>query len=238
VSVAFWSGAKLKGELKDLVTDFNPDRVDCAAYTLRMGRQYYVSASEDATATNRVEKLGDRECLVIPSGQFAVLLTEESVTVRPGQIAFISIKTTLKSRGLVNVSGFHVDPGFSAPLRFAVFNAGPSSICIMQGEDCFLIWYADLDQKDDENIKRESQNKIYQKGITSGDVSALTGPVNTISVLSAKVAQLERSQIWMKVALYAFGFVATIVIATIVALANEGVRSLLRQFGRTIGVPI
>jgi dCTP deaminase len=236
--MTFWSGAKLKTNLNGLISDFHPDRVDCAAYTLRMGRQYYVSASEDATAKNKVEKLDDGECLVIPSGQFAVLLTEETVTVPAGKIAFISIKTGLKSRGLVNVSGFHVDPGFSAPLRFAVFNAGPSPICIKQGEECFLIWYADLDQEDKENTKKESHNKVYSKGISSADISTLTGAVNTVSILSAKVEQLEKTQIWMKLALYTFGFVAAVVIATITALAQEGVRSFLAKAGRMVGFAI
>ncbi len=238
--MAFWSGAKLKTELAklNLVSDFHPDRVDCAAYTLRMGKQYYVSASEDATATNKVEKLDEDDCLVIPSGQFAVLLTEEIVTVPAGIIAFISIKTGLKSRGLVNVSGFHVDPGFSAPLRFAVFNAGPSPICIKQGEDCFLIWYADLDQVDNENTKKDFHNKVYSKGISSADISTLTGAVNTVSVLAAKVEQLEKTQVWMKVALYAFGFVAAIVIATVTALAQEGVRSFLYKAIRSIRLMI
>jgi dCTP deaminase len=236
--MAFWSGAKLKANLNGLISDFNADRVDCAAYTLRMGKQYYVSASEDASARNKVEKLDEGDCLVIPSGQFAVLLTEETVTIPSGVIGFISIKNGLKSRGLVNVSGFHVDPGFSAPLRFAVFNAGPSPICIKQGEDCFLIWYADLDQNDKENVKTESNNKIYAKGISSADISTLTGAVNTVSVLAAKVEQLEKDQIWMKVALYAFGFVAAVVIATITALAQEGVKSFLAKAGRLIGFEI
>jgi hypothetical protein len=37
----------------------------------------------------------------------------------------------------------------------------------------------------------------------------------TVSILAAKVEQLEKTQIWMKVSLYAFGFVAAVVIATI-----------------------
>src|SRR5258707_15867850 len=116
--MAFWSGEKLKSVLKskNLVTDFDDGRVDCAAYTLRMGRQYYLTASEETVDTNKVEQLKDGESLAIPSGQFAVLLTEETVTIPSDVIAFISIKSGLKSRGLVNVSGFHVDPGFSAPL--------------------------------------------------------------------------------------------------------------------------
>ncbi|MDX6614323.1 MAG: dCTP deaminase [Blastocatellia bacterium] len=238
--MAFWSGAKLKRKLglEKLVSDYDKDRVDCAAYTLRMGHQYYLSASEETIHKNKVELLKDGESLAIPSGQFAVLLTEETVTVPAGVIAFISIRTGLKSRGLVNVSGFHVDPGFSAPLKFAVFNAGPSTICIKQGEECFLIWYADLDQEDKENTKTPAHNKVYAKGISSSDVSGLTGAVKTISVLAAKVEQLERNQFWMRIALYTFTFVSAIVIATIVALAQEGVRSFLAKASRAVGLSI
>ena len=48
----------------------------------------------------------------IPPGQFAFLLTEEVVSVPPDALAFISIRAKTKFRGLVNVSGFHVDPGY------------------------------------------------------------------------------------------------------------------------------
>jgi dCTP deaminase len=193
-----------------------------------MGHQYYLTASEETVDTNKVEQLKDGESLAIPSGQFAVLLTEETVTVPSGVIAFISIRSGLKSRGLVNVSGFHVDPGFSAPLKFAVFNAGPSTICVKQGEDCFLIWYADLDQDDRENTKTASNNKVYARGITSSDVSSLTGAVKTISVLSAKVDALEDAQKWMRVALGAFGLLTPFILALFVFLAQEGIRSYLR----------
>jgi dCTP deaminase len=173
-TMAFWSGATLKARLPSLITDFDPDRVDCAAYTLRMGRQYYLSASGESTAGNKIEQLKEGDSIAIPAGQFAFLLTEEEVTVPPGTIAFISMKTDLKFRGLVNVSGFHIDPGFSAPLKFAVFNAGPSTVCVRQGDDAFLVWYADLDEPDQENTKKPAQNKAYKRGIISKDVSAIT----------------------------------------------------------------
>jgi dCTP deaminase len=225
--MAFWSGEKLKNVLKseNLVSDFKEARVDCAAYTLRMGRQYFISATDENAASNKIEQLKDGDSLAIPAGQFAVLLTEEAVTVPSNAIAFISIKTSLKARGLVNVSGFHVDPGFSAPLRFAVFNAGPSTICIRQGEECFLIWYADLDRDDKKHIKSESQNENYRKGIASGDVSAIAGAVKTISVLSSKVDDLEKTQNWMRTVLGAFGLLTPFIVGTILFLAYEGIRS-------------
>jgi dCTP deaminase len=229
--MAFWSGEKLKSVLKskNLITDFDDGRVDCAAYTLRMGCQYYITASEQTVDTNTIQQLKEGDCLAIPSGQFAVLLTEETITVPSDAIAFISIKNGLKSRGLVNVSGFHVDPGYSAPLRFAVFNAGPSTICIKRGEDSFLIWYADLDQDDRRHIKTESQNKTYSKGISSGDVSTIAGAVKTISVLSSKVDSLEKTQNWMRPVLSAFGLLTPFIIGLILFFVYEGVRSFLTK---------
>ena len=60
-------------------------------------------------------------------------------------IAFISIRASIKFKGLINVSGFHVDPGFRGQLRFAVYNAGSSEIDLDQDERVFMIWFADLD---------------------------------------------------------------------------------------------
>jgi dCTP deaminase len=80
-AMTFWSGEKLKERMPLLVTDFSEDRIDCAAYTLRMGRQYYLSASEADIGTNKIRVLEDGDSVAIPSGQFAVLLTEEQITV-------------------------------------------------------------------------------------------------------------------------------------------------------------
>lgn len=223
--MAFWSGETLEQRMPALVTEFSKHRIDCSAYTLRMGRQYYLSASELDVDTNKVRVLAAGDSIAIPSGQFAVLLTEETVTVPTGAIAFISMKNGLKSRGLVNVSGFHVDPGYSAPLKFAVFNGGPSTICVKQGEDCFLIWYADLDREESEFAKKENQNRQYGKGITSNDVSSLTGAVKTISVLAKKVDQLDSAQVWMKWFIGVLTVAAGIVIAVTVFFAEAGIKS-------------
>lgn len=233
--MAFWSGQKLAEQLPSLISDYSKSRVDCAAYTLRMGRQYYISASEADVDTNKVRALAPGDSVNIPSGQFAILVTEEVVTVPAGVIAFISMKTGLKARGLVNVSGFHVDPGYSARLRFAVFNAGPSTICIPQGEECFLIWYADLDRVDKENIKTASNNHKYAAGIMSNDLASLSGAVKTIQLIAGKVDGLEKTQLWMKIFVGYLSILGTIVTAMTIFLAYEGIRSYLAKAGTAIG---
>ena len=43
----------------------------------------------------------------------AMLITEEQVNVPLDAMAFISMKAGKKLGGLINISGFHVDPGFN-----------------------------------------------------------------------------------------------------------------------------
>jgi dCTP deaminase len=228
--MTFWSGATLESRSPSLIKPHNPSNVDCNAYTLHMGRQYYLSA--DGSDGSVIKQLKEGESLSIPAGQFAFLLTEEVVEVPTSAIAFISMKTDLKFRGLVNVSGFHVDPGFKGPLKFAVYNAGPKPILIKQGDDCFLMWYANLDNSEDAaHAKRPSDNERYKRGIIGRDVQAIAGSVPSLVVLAKKVDELEKSQSWMKLVLYAFSFVSAIVIVTVTFLTQEGLRSFLKQAG-------
>ena len=144
--MAFWSGVTLAARLPKLIEGFDKKNIDCAAYTLRIGPAIYVSPSTSAEAATRTKVvLDERQDFVIPPGQFAFLLTEERVTVPSSAVAFISMKAGVKFKGLVNVSGFHVDPGYSGRLVFGVYNAGPATVHLARGDDCFLIWYASLD---------------------------------------------------------------------------------------------
>ena len=51
-------------------------------------------------------------------------MTKESIEVPLDALGLISIRSKYKLKGLINVSGFHVDPGFRGSLVFAVYNAG------------------------------------------------------------------------------------------------------------------
>lgn len=153
--MSFWSGAKLRERLPALIVPYRPERIDCAAYTLSIGEQVYVSPTEDVTdpKSKTIQQLGPTQPFIIPPGQFAFLLTDESVEVPADVLGFISIRSKLKFRGLVNVSGFHVDPGYRGRLLFAVHNAGPSTIHLRRGDPCFLIWFTDLDRASNDTRK-------------------------------------------------------------------------------------
>lgn len=146
MTMAFWSGEKLSQRLNTLIVPFDQEHIDCAAYTLCLGEEAFVTDDKKGPPRRSSMQIKDKEYILIPPGQFAFLLTKESVKVPNDAIAFISMKAKYKFKGLINVSGFHVDPGWEGKLIFGVYNAGSKSIGIKYGSELFLIWYSDLDR--------------------------------------------------------------------------------------------
>lgn len=184
----FWGPDRLEAELlrRGLVTDFCRDRIDGASYRLSIGHEVYISPSAGTTdaVSKSITRLKDRAAFAIPPGQFAFLLTEETVKLGLKDLAFISIRATTKYRGLVNVSGFHVDPGFKGQLTFAVFNAGPVPVHLRQGDDIFLIWYTDLTDSAD---PRESDHDR----IRSQWINGVSGELYSLAGIAASVTDVE-----------------------------------------------
>lgn len=187
--MSFWSGERLQERLPALIGGFDASRIDCAAYRLRVGPEVYISPTSEAkdARTQTKARLADGQGFAIPPGQFAFLLTEERVSVPPDAIGFISVRATVKFRGLVNVSGFHVDPGYDGRLVFSVFNAGPAPVHLQRGDDCFLIWYADLD--------RPSAH-IYSgpgfDGIPTRLINPIAGEIQSFEGLLAKIKETDK----------------------------------------------
>jgi dCTP deaminase len=191
VDATFWSGETLSERLPPLIDPFAAERIDCAAYTLAVGSEVYVTPNDQTAdpTTVTVRKLDQGEAFTIPPGQFAFLLTEEVVAVPANALAFISIRAKIKFRGLVNVSGFHVDPGYRGQLTFAVFNAGPVPIHLKRGQPIFLIWYASLDR--DSDFKKK--NGLVHKGIDTELITAVAGELQSFAGLSKKVKDVEKA---------------------------------------------
>ena len=186
----FWSGETLRKRLAALIKPFAPDRVDCAAYRLSVGPEVYVSPNDQTSdpTTVTVRKLAPDEAFTIPPGQFAFLLTEEIVSVPADALAFISIRAKTKFRGLVNVSGFHVDPGYRGQLTFAVFNAGPLPIHLKRGQQIFLIWYASLDR---ETSKKKDDD--VRTGIDTELITGVAGELESLTGLSMKIKRVDET---------------------------------------------
>ena len=187
--MSFWRAETLLERLPQLIDPFDPEAVDCAAYTLHVGNEVYVSPDQEVKGPNRhtKQKLSDGESFAIPPGQFAFLITKENVTVPTDAIVFLSIKARIKFSGLINISGFHVDPGYSGKLLFSILNAGPKPLHLQQGQGLFLIWYADLDG----DTKRNKGGRGFGE-IEPELVNRISGEILSLQSLSEKHRDLEK----------------------------------------------
>jgi dCTP deaminase len=226
----FWSGETLAERLPQLIEPFVPERIDCAAYTLAIGSEVYVSPTDQTAdpAKVTVRKLDEDEAFTIPPGQFAFLLTEEIVSVPADALAFISIRAKTKFRGLVNVSGFHVDPGYRGQLTFAVFNAGPVPIHLKRGQSVFLIWYANLDRE-----SKYKKDGPIRKGIDTELITSVAGELLSFAGLSQKIKDVdktfgERIHAVEKEQTY-YRVIAAIALAIVIALALSWVKDVVNS---------
>jgi len=184
--MSFWTSETLKRRIaaEDLITPYVERQVAHCAYELQMGPEAFITSS-DGKKKICLER-GDP--VVIPPGQFALLLTEEEISIPLDAIGFISMRFGIKRRGLINVSGFHVDPGYQGRLKFAVYNAGARDITVARGDCLFMIWFSALDQATDDGYVGKPDK---MRSITSDDQNIMHGDVASPGELKKEIDQLS-----------------------------------------------
>ena len=80
----------------------------------------------------------------IPPGAFALLLTNEYILLPPDIYGLISLRFSHKVKGLTNVSGFHVDPGYCGRILFGVYNAGSRDVYLEYQKPTFVITFLNV----------------------------------------------------------------------------------------------
>ena len=199
--MSFWRG-ELLAQRKEVVEPFDENQIDCNAYTLRMGSAYYRTGEREAGYEQKPTDLKDGEWFVIPPGQFAFLLSKETVKVPTNAMAFISMRTAVKFQGLINVSGFHVDPGYDGKLIYAVYNASPSPIQLQQGARIFKIWFCDLGEvtaKATPSALPYIFNEPGLSGITSDMVKGMNQEIYSLQSLADQIRD-QKNEINSKLA--------------------------------------
>lgn len=214
----FWSGETLNEWIPrfNIIDPFDAAQIDCAAYTLRMGREAYITPDYQVSilSKHKIYRLAMDDHFIIPAGQFGFLLTEEVVSIPSHVMGFISLRTGLKFQGLINVSGFHVDPGFRGHLIYAVYNAGPSQINLARGMDLFKIWLANLDRTDS-HYYRSSDTLIENEHLSPSLVNSISGKILSMQSLSDRLASLERELYVIKALVGGAVVIASLIFAAI-----------------------
>ena len=151
---------------------------------MRLGEEVYISTD------NEPVDLTQKDCVTIKPGAFALLLTKETLRLGHKMMAFISIRFDYKQKGLINVSGFHVDPNYQGKIIFSVFNAGPKDIILRHGEPVFMIFFQYID-----GVEKKSEQTLYDR-IPSQMMEQIKGQSAT---LSSNATRLEKLEFYMKV---------------------------------------
>ena len=196
-----WLTEGRKGNGSTPVLPWREDRVETAGYRLSVGKEYYVN--EDGSSS--VVKLDHEDTFVVNPGQFAFILTKEKVRISKSAIGFISIRASIKFMGLVNVSGFQVNPGHNGNLIFAVFNAGPRHINLREGNDIFSLWIADLDAEVKDDHKDTGTIPSDLSNIPMHVINGISGDALTAYQLDSRIKKVEANHNKLKLILISIG---------------------------------
>lgn len=187
--MAFASSETIHDKFQACIQPYRKSRVQHAAYELSLGAEVVTTSDGILRALDPVPEGEDEGGHVnIEPGQLAMLITEEVVAVPTGYLGFISIKASIKLSGLVNISGFHVDPGFVGRLKFSVYNAGSASIPLRRGQPTFLLWFAELDQATGDVYDGKHKR---QRHISSKDIESIQGEIASPAALVDQVRHLK-----------------------------------------------
>ncbi len=163
--------------------DFQQNQVSGASYDLSLGEEAYISGEDSPRSLSDANPF-----VTLPRGQFALLLTKEYVKLPDDHLGFISIRFGKKAQGLVNISGFHVDPGFEGKILFSVFNAGPTDVVLKYGEPIFMIFYYKLQRRVLRPYKGERRGL---KALPTALVSSVKGVSASLADVDKRVGRLE-----------------------------------------------
>lgn len=156
-----------------------------ANYDLRLGENVYVTTER---VPKKLSTTGKDEISIEP-GEFGILMTHEYLFVPPDLLGFISVRLTHKQKGLVNISGFHVDPGFYGKLMFSVFNAGPKDVPLRYKDQVFMIMFNELTE--DDELKCPKSKWGGMENIPVETLSGLAGSSVSVRSLDKRISRIE-----------------------------------------------
>ena len=189
--MAFASTDTLRRQLRRTIRPFRDANLRHGAYELRLGAEVISTAGGEVTVLDPPPddaQLGGQ--IDIQPGQLAMLMTEESVHIPPTHLALISIRAGAKFAGLVNVSGFHVDPGFEGRLKFTVYNAGSVAVPLRRGQKLFMIWLAAFDHAVRDPYAGDHDG---QAQIESRDIRHFKGELASPAELAERIREARRA---------------------------------------------
>jgi dCTP deaminase len=187
------------------------DLFDNICYRLTVGDEVYISSVQGPLPLEK------RESVAIQPGEYSIIMTAEKLKLPPTKMGLVSMRFHYTGYGLINVSGFHVDPGFRGNFLFAIYNAGPTPVTVRRLEPMFMFFLVEMSDP-------IPDTKLYQgryqgqEHIPSDMITALSGPSVSPQSLAVRVSTLET---YRNVILGLVGGLLAAVTGAIIALAHK-----------------
>lgn len=156
-------------------------------YDLHLGEDVYITSNDVPSRLTPQEPY-----VIIRPGEFALLSTLEVFSMPLDTMGFISVRFSYKKLGLINVSGFHVDPGYKGKVFFSVYNAGPNDIVMKMGDPVFMIFLLKITKDEHEACAvgvKERQGDGERKFTET--VTAIQGKSVSLANNAERIARLE-----------------------------------------------
>ena len=95
-----------------------------------------------------------------------------------------------KLSGLINISGFHVDPGFEGRLKFSVYNAGTADV-LLRYKDPIFILFITFTTNNHVNTYKKGRDHWRQQHIDPKDMMPLIGAGVPIHDITHRLGKVE-----------------------------------------------
>lgn len=151
-------------------------------YDLRLGEEAFTSSCK--TPINLKEK----GYVEIESGETALLMTYERINMPENHMGFLSLRTTYASKGLINISGFHIDPGFKGKLVFSLYNSSPRPVVLKYKDPIYHMFLIRLSGKVTGEHRPSFQG---METLRSDWIEAIKGPPVTLHGLHQEFYRLR-----------------------------------------------
>lgn len=121
-----------------LVTDFDPDRVNPASYTMRLMGELYSWERKRKRLVQRKQTIACGKRVILPRNSISYLLTAQEFRLPQYIAARFNLHIRYVHKGILLGTGPLVDPGFAGPLLIPLHNLTDNDYDLLGGDP--IIW--------------------------------------------------------------------------------------------------
>lgn len=213
------------------ITPFRPERLQGASYDLAVGGEALVSNRDDKLilGPDRVPSLH------LNAGDFALVLTRESIKLPLDVSCVIGMRSSLARRGLILLAGLQIDPGFEGHLRFGLYNASPRRMTLDYDDDLCTIEFRKLSGPVEHPAPRIQEliegkipdaDRVYLRALETTSLSELSRNMQTMSQsveeLASQMKANAKETRWLRI------FVVSGVIAIMTGVVTAVIVGILK----------